>query len=181
MIRIVIAEDQEMLLGAIGSLLNLEDDMEVVGQARNGAEALTLVHRLKPDVCIMGIEMPEKSGLEAAEALKLFGCNVIILTTFARTGYFQRAAKADVKGYLLKDSPSEELACSIRSIMAGKRIYSPELMDHDSSDNEREMEVLERLANGQIINDKSNQQRNKIGTIRNYFSTIMDKMRLPTG
>ncbi len=129
MIRIVIAEDQEMLLGVIGSLLNLEEDMEVVGQARNGEEALTLVHRLQPDVCIMDIEMPEMSGLEAADALKPFGCKVIILTTFARTGYFQRALNADVRGYLLKDSPSEELACSIRSIIGGKQIYSPELMD----------------------------------------------------
>ena len=120
MIRIVIAEDQEMLLGVIGSLLNLEEDMEVVGQARNGEEALTLVHRLQPDVCIMDIEMPEMSGLEAAEALMPFGCKVIILTTFARTGYFERARKADVRGYLLKDSPSEELVCSIRSIIGWK-------------------------------------------------------------
>ena len=125
MIRIVIAEDQEMLLGAIGSLLNLEEDMEVVGQASNGEEALTLVHRLQPDVCIMDIEMPEKSGLEAAEALKPVGCKVIILTTFARTGYFQRALKADVRGYLLKDSPSEELACSIRSIIGWKANILP--------------------------------------------------------
>ena len=181
MIRIVIAEDQEMLLGAIGSLLNLEEDMEVVGQARNGEEALTLVHRLQPDVCIMDIEMPEMSGLEAAEALKSLGCKVIILTTFARNGYFERALKADVRGYLLKDSPSEELACSIRSIMDGKRIYSPELMDEDSSDNEQEMEVLEQLDEGQITNETSNQPSNTSGTVRNYFSTIMDKMKLPTG
>lgn len=181
MIRIVIAEDQEMLLGAIGSLLNLEDDMEVVGQASNGEEALTLVHRLQPDVCIMDIEMPEKSGLEAAEALKPFGCKVIILTTFARTGYFQRALKVDVRGYLLKDSPSDELACSIRSIMDGKRVYSPELMDDDSSKNEREMEALELLADGQTTKETSNQQSNTIGTVRNYFSTIIDKMKLPTG
>ena len=162
MIRIVIAEDQEMLLEAMGSLLNLEEDMEVVGQARNGEEALTLVHQLQPDVCIMDIEMPEMSGLEAAEALKPAGCKVIILTTFARTGYFERALKADVRGYLLKDSPSEELACSIRSIMDGKRIYSPELMDDDSSDNERGIEVLELLADGQITNETSNQQVTKL-------------------
>jgi two-component system, NarL family, response regulator DesR len=182
MIRIVIAEDQEMLLGAIGSLLNLEDDMEVVGQASNGEEALILVHRLQPDVCIMDIEMPEKSGLEAAEALKPNACPVIILTTFARTGYFERALKADVRGYLLKDSPSEELACSIRSIMDGKRIYSPELMDDDSNDNEREVEGLELLVDRrQTMNETSKQQLNKIGTVRNYFSTIIDKMKLPTG
>ena len=178
MIRIVIAEDQEMLLGVIGTLLNLEEDMEVVGQARNGEEALTLVHRLQPDVCIMDIEMPEMSGLDAAAVLKPAECKVIILTTFARNGYFERARKADVRGYLLKDSPSEELACSIRSILGGKQIYSPELMDDDSEDNEREIEVLDLLEESQIIHETANQQ---IGTVRNYFTRIMDKMKLPTG
>lgn len=120
MIRIVIAEDQRMMLGALGSLLNLEDDMQVVGQASNGEEAVTLVKEQSPDICIMDIEMPLKTGLEAAEAIKNSGIKVIILTTFARSGYFQRAIKAGVRGYLLKDSPSEELADSIRSVMAGK-------------------------------------------------------------
>jgi two-component system response regulator DesR len=179
MIRIVIAEDQEMLLEAIGSLLNLEDDMEVVGQAGNGEEALTLVHRLQPDVCIMDIEMPEKSGLEAAEALKPYGCKVIMLTTFARIGNFRRALKADVRGYLLKDSPSEELVFSIRSIMDGKRIYSPELMDDASGMNKRKLELLERVTNCQ--NTKKTTYRQSIGAVRKYFSTIMDKMKLPTG
>ncbi len=117
MIRIVIAEDQRMLLGALASLLELEDDMTVVGKAGNGEEAVALVHQHKPDICMMDIEMPAKSGLEAAEELKDCGCKVIILTTFARSGYFERALKAGVRGYLLKDSPSEELADSIRSIM----------------------------------------------------------------
>ena len=181
MIRIVIAEDQEMLLGVIGSILNLEEDMEVVGQARNGEEALTLVHRLQPDVCIMDIEMPEMSGLEAAEALMPAGCKVIILTTFARAGYFERALKAGVRGYLLKDSPSKELVCSIRSIMNGKQIYSPELIENDSIDNKRGIEVGELLVDGQITNEISNQSSNKIGTVRNYFSTIIDKIRVLTG
>jgi two-component system, NarL family, response regulator DesR len=167
MIRIVIAEDQEMLLGAIGSLLNLEEDMEVVGQASNGEEALVLVNRLQPDVCIMDIEMPEMSGLEAAEALRSFGCKVIILTTFARSGYFERVLQADVRGYLVKDSPSEELAGSIRSIIEGERIYSPELIDQDSNQNEVFQPLVERTT--------------KINTVRNYLTTILDKMKLPTG
>lgn len=174
MIRIVIAEDQEMLLSAIGSLLNLEEDMEVVGQARNGEEALSLVHQLKPDVCIMDIEMPKMSGLEAAEELKSSGCKVIILTTFARNGYFERALNADVRGYLLKDSPSEELACSIRDIMDGKRIYSPELMDNDISNNERKIECQSDI-------QANNNQCNKNGSAKNYFSIILDKMKLPVG
>ncbi|MFF2450389.1 response regulator transcription factor [Neobacillus sp. NPDC058068] len=175
MIRIVIADDQEMLLEAIGSLLNLEDDMEVVGQARNGEEALTLVCRLQPDVCIMDIEMPEMSGLEAAKALKQFGCKVIILTTFARTGYFARVLQADVRGYLLKDSPSEKLACSIRSIMNGKRIYSPELIDEESNPTDQ----VPGDAQGQ--NERTNQQSTINGTVKSYLSTIIDKIKLPTG
>jgi two-component system, NarL family, response regulator DesR len=181
MIRIVIAEDQKMLLGTIGSLLNLEDDMEVVGQAGNGEEALRLVNRLQPDVCIMDIEMPEKSGLEAAEALMPLGCKVIILTTFARAGYFQRVLNANVRGYLLKDNPSEELACSIRSIIAGKRIYSPDLMDDEFSSNEQEMARFERLVDEPTINENSIQPSKTIGTVRNYISTIMDKIKSPTG
>ncbi|MFJ5762026.1 response regulator transcription factor [Neobacillus sp. NPDC093182] len=169
MIRIVIAEDQALLLEAMGNLLNLEEDIEVVGQAGNGEEALTLVQNLKPDVCIMDIEMPEKTGLEAAEELQHFNCKVIILTTFARPGYYQRAMKADVRGYLLKDNPSEELASSIRSIMDGKRIYSDELMDEDSAE-----ENINHLA-------KESSQSNKRGLVKNYLSSIMDKMKLPTG
>jgi two-component system, NarL family, response regulator DesR len=167
MIRIVIAEDQELLLEAMGNLLNLEDDIEVVGTAVNGEEAMVLVNHLQPDVCIMDIEMPEKSGLEAAESLQLDGCKVIILTTFARPGYFQRALKADVRGYLLKDNPSEELASSIRSIMDGKRIYSKELMDEDISETDS-------------LSQNSSQSFNK-GSVRNYLSSIMDKIKLPTG
>ena len=109
MIRIVIAEDQGMMLGALGSLLNLEEDMEVVGMAKNGEEAVALVKEQQPDVCIMDIEMPVMTGLDAAEALRASDCKIIILTTFARTGYFERARKAGVRGYLLKDSPIEEL------------------------------------------------------------------------
>ncbi len=180
MIRIVIAEDQEMLLGVIGSLLNLEEDMEVVGRARNGEEAVTLVYRLQPDVCIMDIEMPKMSGLEAADALMPAGCKVIILTTFARNGYIERALKAGVSGYLLKDNPSTELVCSIRSIMDGKQIYSPELMDV-SRDSRLGTEVLELFDDGQPINKTSNGPRNKKGTVRNYFSAIIDKIKVQTG
>ncbi|WP_100331137.1 response regulator transcription factor [Bacillus xiapuensis] len=182
MIQIVIAEDQRMLLGALGSLLNLEEDMEVVGKATNGDEAIALVQKLQPDICIMDIEMPGKSGLEAAEELKGFGCKVIILTTFARTGYFQRAIKAKVSGYLLKDSPSEELANSIRSIMQGQRIYAPELMDDLYSEEnpltEREKEVLELVAEGKSTKAIAETLQITPGTVRNYISTIFDKLEV---
>jgi len=180
MIRIVIAEDQEMLLGVIGSLLNLEEDMEVVGQARNGEEALALVHQLKPDVCIMDLEMPVMNGLEAANAIMPV-CKVIILTTFVRTGNFAGALKAGVSGYLLKDSPSKELIYSVRSIMAGKQMYAPELIEEELSSHEQGFEALELLNAGQFTNEVSTLPRNKNRTVRSYFSTIINKMKLPTG
>jgi len=182
MIKIVIAEDQRMLLGALGSLLSLEDDMEVIGKVNNGSEAVTLVKQLQPDVCIMDIEMPEKTGLEAAEELKGEKCKVIILTTFARSGYFQRALKAGVRGYLLKDSPSEELASSIRNIVAGKRIYAPELMDdlytEENPLTEREREVLELIADGRNTKEIAEQLNIKTGTVRNYISAILEKLEV---
>ena len=182
MITIVIAEDQKMLLGAFGSLLSLEEDMQVVGKASNGEEAIALVRKFQPDVCIMYIEMQGKTGLEAAEELKGLGCKVIILTTFARSGYFQRAVKAGVSGYLLKDSPSEELASSIRSVMAGRRMYAPELMDdlygEENPLTDREREVLELVANGKNTKEIAVELSIKAGTVRNYISTILDKLEV---
>lgn len=182
MIRIVIAEDQQMLLGALGSLLNLEEDMEVVGKARNGEEALALVNRLDPDVCIMDIEMPIKSGLEVAEEIRDKKCKVIILTTFARSGYFSRARKANVSGYLLKDSPSEELANNIRMIMNGRRVYSPELIDiayeEENPLTERENQVLGLMADGKDTKEIANQLFITTGTVRNYISVIFDKLNV---
>lgn len=180
MIRIVIAEDQRLLLGALGSLLDLEEDMEVVGKARDGEEALQLVHEHKPDICIMDIEMPIKTGLDAAEELKENSCKVIILTTFARPGYFERARKANVNGYLLKDSPSEELASSIRSIMDGRKVYSPELVDmafeEENPLTDREVEVIKLIAEGKKTKDIAKELYLSNGTVRNYVSTILDKL-----
>lgn len=182
MIRIVIAEDQRMLLGALASLLNLEKDMQVVGTATNGEEAVRLVHLHKPDICIMDIEMPVMSGLDAAEELKGLGTKVMILTTFARSGYFERALKAGADAYLLKDSPSEELANSIRNIMAGQRIYAPELVDEvyreESPLTEREKEVLVLIADGKNTKEISNQLGITTGTVRNYISVILDKLHV---
>ncbi|TQR17797.1 response regulator transcription factor [Psychrobacillus soli] len=180
MIRIVIAEDQRMVLGALGSLLDLEEDMKVVGKANNGEEALNLIEQLQPDICIMDIEMPVKSGLDAAEQLKENNCKVIILTTFARSGYFERARKAGVSGYLLKDSPSEELANSIRIIMDGRRIYAPELVDiayeGENPLTERESQVLALIANGKNTKEIAKELFITTGTVRNYISVILDKL-----
>ncbi|WP_019637077.1 response regulator transcription factor [Paenibacillus fonticola] len=180
MIRIVIAEDQRMLLGALASILDLEEDMTVVGRASNGEDAIRLVHQHKPDICIMDIEMPVKNGLDAAMELKGSGCKVMILTTFARSGYFERAIRAGARGYLLKDSPSEELATSIRSIMAGRRIYASELVDEAYGEEnpltEREKEVLELVANGKNTKEIANELFITAGTVRNYISVILDKL-----
>ncbi|WP_203249274.1 response regulator [Sporosarcina beigongshangi] len=183
MIRIVIAEDQGMMLGALGSLLNLEEDMEVVGMAKNGEEAVALVKEQQPDVCIMDIEMPVMTGLDAAEALRGEDCKIIILTTFARTGYFERARKAGVRGYLLKDSPIEELVSSIRTIMDGRRIYAPELVDiaygDDETENpltERESQVLGLIADGRTTKEIAGELYLTPGTVRNYISTILEKL-----
>ncbi|MEK4800054.1 MULTISPECIES: response regulator transcription factor [Oceanobacillus] len=182
MIRIVIAEDQGMLLGALGALLDLEEDMEVVGKAKNGEEALKFVKQYQPDICIMDIEMPVMSGLDAAEQLVDDPCKVIILTTFARSGYFDRARKAKVNGYLLKDSPSEELANSIRTIMSGRKVYAPELVDmayeEENPLTEREEQVIKLIADGKNTKEIANQLFLTTGTVRNYISVILDKLNV---
>ena len=177
MIRIVIAEDQGMLLGALRSLLSMEEDMEVVGLAKNGEEALMFVEEHQPDICIMDIEMPVKTGLDAAEEMHSTGsdCKVIILTTFARPGYFERARKASVRGYLVS---------AIRTIMDGKRIYAPELVDfvyEDDSENpltERESQVLTLVAEGKTTKEIAAELFLSAGTVRNYISTILEKLNV---
>lgn len=184
MIRVVIAEDQGMLLGALSALISMEDDLEVVGTAKNGQEAIELVEKTEPDICIMDIEMPVKTGLDAAEALGGNTCKVIILTTFARSGYFERARKADVRGYLLKDSPIEELVLAIRQVMDGRRIYAPELVDiafDDYRENpltKREQEVLKWIADGKTTKQIAEGLYLTEGTVRNYVSTIFDKLEV---
>lgn len=184
MINIVIAEDQGMLLGALKSLINMEDDMEVVGVGHNGVDALKLVDKYQPDIVIMDIEMPEKTGLDAAEDLKEKDVKVIILTTFARPGYFERARKAGVRGYLLKDSPIEELVNAIRVIMDGRRIYAPELIDivyEEETENpltDRESEVLGLVAKGKTTKEIASELFLSPGTVRNYISTILDKLEV---
>lgn len=185
MIKVMIAEDQGMLRGALGSLLDLEEDIEVVGQAENGEEALTLISSLQPDVCLMDIEMPLKSGLEVAEELKTqqSPCRIIIVTTFARPGYFERAVKADVHGYLLKDGSSDDLAEAIRNIMKGKRQFAPELIFGSVNEShnpltDREREVLRLVAEGKSAKEISAQLFLSAGTVRNYISEALNKLQV---
>jgi len=182
MIRILIAEDQRMLRGALALLLDLEDDIEVVGQACDGEEALSLIASLQPDVCLLDIEMPVKTGLDVAEQLIERGSTtrVIILTTFARTGYFERAVKANVQGYLLKDGPTEQLAESIRRVMKGHREVSPELIfgkiKEENPLNAREREILSLSAQGKSANEISAMLHLSYGTVRNYISEALNKL-----
>ncbi|WP_221568683.1 response regulator transcription factor [Alkalihalobacillus sp. TS-13] len=182
MIRILIAEDQQMLLGALGSLLDMEEDMEVIGQAMNGKEALGLINKFNPDVFLTDIEMPFYSGLEVAEKLKKQSnsCRVIILTTFARPGYFERAVKADVHGYLLKDGSIEELSDSIRKVVQGHRVYTPELMINvmrkENPLTDREQEILKLAASGMKTKEITENLYLSHGTVRNYMSEIIHKL-----
>ncbi|CRK81366.1 response regulator transcription factor [Neobacillus massiliamazoniensis] len=182
MIRLFIAEDQRMLLGALGSLLSLEEDMEVIGQGMNGEEALKSILELKPDICLMDIEMPVLNGLEVAEELakSLSPSKVIILTTFARPGYFERAVKIGVHGYLLKDGEIDELASAIRKVMAGKRVFSPELtfdvIREENPLTTREQEILRLAAHGKTTKEITSELFLSSGTVRNYISEIMSKL-----
>lgn len=181
MINIVIAEDQGLLLGALTTLLNLEDDLNILAQAKNGADAIKLVRKYNPDVCIMDIEMPIKTGLDAAEELIDHPCKVIILTTFARPGYFERAKKANVSAYLLKDAPSDDLANAIRTVMDDKKVYAPELIDalhHTNPLTKRESEVIQLLAEGKNTKEIAKTLFITTGTVRNYISIILDKLEV---
>lgn len=183
MIRVLIAEDQALLLGALAALLRLEEDMEVVGQARNGQDALALCGTLKPDVVLTDIEMPLMTGLELAAALREQGSavKVVIVTTFARAGYLRRAMAAGVRGYLLKDAPAETLAAAIRSVHAGGRAIAPELALESWSGgedplSERERQVLRLAGEGRSGAEIARQLHLSEGTVRNYLSDAISKL-----
>ncbi len=182
MIRIIIAEDQTLVLGALVALLNFETDLEVVAQASNGQEALELVKLHKPDVLISDIEMPIMTGLELANKVKDEGLEtkVVIVTTFARAGYLRRALAADVRGYLLKDSKASELADAIRRVNAGNRVINPELAlaawaEADPLSN-RERQVLRYAGEGKSSKEIAELLDISDGTVRNYLSEIISKL-----
>jgi two-component system, NarL family, response regulator DesR len=182
MIRVVIAEDQSMILGALAALLDIEHDLEVVGQAATGPEAVALVTRLRPDILLTDIEMPGLTGLDVAAELRAQGstARVIILTTFARSGYLRRALDVGASGYLLKDAPSAQLAEAIRRVAAGGRAIDPALAAEAWTEpdplTDRERQVL-RLADeglsGELI---ARQLKLSEGTVRNYLSEAIGKL-----
>lgn len=181
-IRVVIGEDQGMVLGALAALLEIENDISVVGRGRNGKEALQAVLDHKPDVFITDIEMPEMTGLEVAAELKRRRCptKVIILTTFARAGYLRRALDAGASGYLLKDMRAEELANAVRRVRQGLRVIDPELAAEAWSEpdplTDRERQVLRLAGDGMSSGDIAVELNLSEGTVRNYLSEAISKM-----
>ena len=182
MIRVVIAEDQSMILGALAALLDIEPDIEVVGQARSGPEAVQLVAKLKPDVLLTDIEMPGATGLDVAAEVKRQGSSarVIILTTFARPGYLRRALDVGASGYLLKDAPSAQLADAIRRVVAGGRAIDPTLAAEAWTEpdplTDRERQVL-RLADEGLSGEAiARALKLSEGTVRNYLSEAIGKL-----
>jgi two-component system response regulator DesR len=181
-IRVLLVEDQAMVLGALAALLKIDGYIDVVGQAGNGREALALAEKLEPDVLVTDIEMPHMSGLDLAAELKRRGskARVVILTTFARPGFLRRALEAGATGYLLKDAPSQKLASAIRQVAAGGRMVDPELAASAWTEpdplTDREREVLRLIGEGLSGPDIAESLRLSEGTVRNYLSEAITKV-----
>ncbi|GAB3426448.1 response regulator transcription factor [Massilia solisilvae] len=183
MIRVLIAEDQTLVLGALAALLKLESDIDVVGTASNGKDALALCRQLLPDIVLTDVEMPQMTGLELAIQLadEGFASKVMILTTFARSGYLRRAMAAGVRGYLLKDAPADTLAAAIRQVQAGGRAIAPELALESWNAgqdplSDRERQVLRLAGEGKTSGEIAKQVHLSEGTVRNYLSEAISKL-----
>ena len=182
-VRVLLAEDQTMVRGALAALLSLEGDIEIVAEASRGDEVLPAALESGPDVALLDIEMPGGDGLGAAADLreKLPSCRVIILTTFGRAGYLRRAMESGAAGFLLKDAPASDLASAIRRTINGERVVDPVLATTalSAGDNpltSREREVLAASADGATIEDVARKLHLSEGTVRNYLSTAIKKL-----
>jgi two-component system, NarL family, response regulator DesR len=182
-VRVLLAEDQAMVRGAIAALLSLEGDIEIVSEASRGDEVVSAALESVPDVALLDVEMPGGDGLGAAAALReeLPSCRVIILTTFGRAGYLKRAMENGAAGFLLKDAPSSELARAIHRVMRGERVVDPDLAaaalsTGDNPLTEREREVLAASEGGATIEDVAARLYLSEGTVRNYLSAAIKKL-----
>ena len=182
MIQVLLAEDQAMVRGALSALLSLESDIEVLGSAPDGEAAWRELQRLKPEVMVTDIEMPGITGLELAQRVQRHALpvRVVILTTFARPGFLRRALDAGVCGYLLKDSPAEQLADAIRKVERGIRAIDPQLAIDAWSEadplNDRERQILRLAGDGLSAGDIATLLNLSAGTVRNYLSEAIGKL-----
>ncbi|ODS62891.1 MAG: DNA-binding response regulator [Arenimonas sp. SCN 70-307] len=182
MIRLVLAEDQAMVRGALAALLGLEPDLQVLAQAGDGDAAWEAVERLRPDLLVTDIEMPGQTGLDLALKVQAAGLptRVVVLTTFARAGYLRRALEAGVRGYLLKDAPAARLAQALRQVHAGGRAIDPQLAvaawGEDDPLTERERQVLRLAGEGVKTADIAARLNLGPGTVRNYLSDAIGKL-----
>ncbi len=183
MIRVLIAEDQGMVRGALATLIGLEPDIEVVAQVARGDEVLAAALQVRPDVALLDIEMPGATGLDAAEQLaaELPACRVLILTTFGRPGYLRRAMEGGASGFVLKDSPASELSLAIRRALRGERVVDPGLAAAALSQGEspltpREHEVLAASRQHATVAELASALYLSPGTVRNHLSSVMQKL-----
>jgi two-component system, NarL family, response regulator DesR len=181
-IRLLLAEDQGMMRGALALLLGMEDDIEVVAQVAAGDAILTAALEHRPDVALLDIELPGLSGLDAAALLRerVPGCRVLILTTFGRPGYLRRAMEAGAAGFLVKDGPVEELAQAVRRVLAGETVVDPVLAAAALSAGPnpltgRECEVLTASVDGATVADIAARLHLSESTVRNYLSSAIGK------
>lgn len=183
MIRVMLAEDQAMVRGALAALLSLEGDIEIVAEVARGDEVVNAAITAQPDVALLDIEMPGASGLDVAAELhtRLPACRIVILTTFGRPGYLRRAMESGVVGFLVKDAPAAQLATAIRRVVAGERVVDPTLAmsalsDGDNPLTDRERDVLAVAARGASIAEIADALALSEGTVRNYLSVAIQKL-----
>jgi two-component system, NarL family, response regulator DesR len=183
MIRLLVAEDQHLVRGALSALLGLEPDITVVAEAADGAAAVAAAREHRPDVALLDIEMPVRNGIEATRELRHAapGTRVLILTTFGRPGYLRRAMDAGARGFIVKDAPADELASAVRRVAAGEVVLDPSLAAASLSAGpspltDREADVLRAALPGAAVADIAGTLHLSPGTVRNYLSTAIGKI-----
>lgn len=183
MIRVLLAEDQDLVRGAMAALLSMEPDIQVVAEVDRGDEVLAAALQSRPDVALLDIEMPGSDGISAAAELRshLPECRVLMLTTFGRPGYLRRAMSSGASGFMLKDAPAAELAVAIRRTFKGERVLDPQLAaqalsEGDSPLSARETEVLATTVDGSSVADVARRLFLSEGTVRNHLSAAIQKL-----
>ena len=181
-IRVLLADDQQLVRGALAALLDLEPDIEVVAEVGRGDEVVDAARRARPDVALLDVEMPGMDGLAATAALRaaLPACRVLVVTTFGRPGYLRRAMEAGASGFVVKDTPARQLADAVRRVRAGLRVVDPSLAAEtlatgDSPLTPRETEVLRAARDGGTVADLAADLRLSEGTVRNHLSAAIGK------